>query len=92
MHKLHEDWGSNIAFQQKLELIIGAHESVNLIRSETKVMYYPFINSKILGFHASFIDGHDNYNYRFLESGNQIAGGIIIDLFPPFAMKNFNPF
>lgn len=92
MHKLNEDWGSRIAFQQKIELIIGAHASVHPLRSETKVMYYPFINSKVFGFHASFIYGHDNYNYRFLDSGSQVAGGIIIDLFPPFAMKNFDSF
>ncbi|QHI34898.1 hypothetical protein IMCC3317_02430 [Kordia antarctica] len=73
------------AFEQKFEIIQGAHPFVEPLRSETTLTLYPFDSN--IGIFASYIYGHDNYNYRFVDSGNQISVGISWDWFTPFQIK-----
>ena len=35
------------------------------------------------GWFASFTWGHDDYNYRFVDSGHQFGAGVSWNLFPP---------
>lgn len=68
-----------------IEYISKPHPWVNPMRFEaTGTVYW----SNNLGFFISFITGHDNYNYRFVDSGSQIFTGITFDVFPPIP---FNP-
>ncbi|WP_298516573.1 hypothetical protein [uncultured Kordia sp.] len=73
------------AIEQKFEVIQGAHASVEPLRSETSFTLYPF--NRDIGFFVSYIYGHDNYNYRFVDSGNQIAIGVSWDWFQPFQIS-----
>jgi hypothetical protein len=73
------------SLEQKFEIIQGAHPFVEPLRSETTFTLYPF--DRDIGIFASYIYGHDNYNYRFVDSGNQIAIGISWDWFTPFQIK-----
>ncbi len=75
--------GVRLSVKQKFEIIQGGHNDINPIRSESKFTFYPFPNSKALGFLVSYIYGHDNYNLRFVDSGHQITTGITWDQFPP---------
>jgi len=72
---------------QQFEVIIGAHPHVNPLRMETSVTYYPLQAAKSLGFVLSYIYGHDNYNYRFVDAGHQVAVGVSYDLFPPVKLS-----
>ncbi len=69
----------------KSELIQGAHPFVEPWRIELNITFYPL--NKDLGFFATYISGHDNYNYRFVDSGNQINFGVTWDWFSPFEIK-----
>ncbi|WP_298420624.1 hypothetical protein [uncultured Kordia sp.] len=73
------------SIEQKIELIQGAHPFVEPLRSETTFTLYPF--DRDIGIFASYIYGHDNYNYRFVDSGNQISIGVSWDWFTPFQIK-----
>lgn len=76
-----------IRLKQQIEVIIGAHPHVNPLRMETSATYYPIQAVKSLGFVVSYIYGHDNYNYRFVDSGHQATVGISWDLFPPVKLS-----
>jgi hypothetical protein len=69
----------------RIEGISGAHPSVEPLRSEFFGTWYPFKSD--FGFFVSYIYGHDNYNYRFVDSGNQISVGVSWDWFTPFQIK-----
>ena len=86
--------GVRISFKQNVEFIQGAHKQVNPIRTETIFTVYPFVNYKkfivrpiAIGLFISYVYGHDNYNYRLVDSGHQITCGISWTQFPPFVMK-----
>lgn len=69
---------------EQVELISGTeYSSINRFRSETTVAVYPVNNLLSFGLFASFIAGHDNYNFRFVDSGNQLAIGICWSPFLP---------
>jgi hypothetical protein len=70
---------------QKFELIQGAHNHVNPLRSESSIIAYPW--DRDIGFFVSYIYGHDNYNYRFVDSGHQINFGVTWDWFTPFEIN-----
>jgi hypothetical protein len=70
---------------QKFEIIQGAHNYVNPLRSESTIILYPW--DRDIGFFASYIYGHDNYNYRFVDSGHQINFGVTWDWFTPFEIN-----
>ena len=73
--------------KQKIEYINNPHNSVEPLRLETLLSIYLFPKSKSLGLLFSYIYGHDNYNYRFLDSGSQMSIGVTWDQFPSFALK-----
>ena len=69
----------------KTEIIQGAHPYVKPFRGELNFTCYPF--NKDVGLFATYITGHDNYNYRFVDSGNQLSIGLTWDWFTPFEIK-----
>jgi hypothetical protein len=71
------------SIKQNIELIHKPHNSVNPLRFETVLTIYPFEKSKAIGFFGTYISGHDNFNFRFVDSGNQFSVGITWSQFPP---------
>jgi hypothetical protein len=67
------------------EYIVNPHPSVEPWRIELQGTIYPF-NGEI-GMFVKYIYGHDNYNYRFVDSGSQINLGFTWDWFAPFEIK-----
>lgn len=88
MHTLGTANDTRFTIKQHFEWIETPHSSVNKLRMETMFTYYPFPKSKELGFLASYIYGHDNYNYRFVDSGHQFTIGLTWSLFPPINLSN----
>jgi hypothetical protein len=74
--------------KQKITYINNAHSSVEPFRLESIFSMYPFSKSKSLGFTFSYIYGHDNYNYRFVDSGQQVSIGITWSQFPAITLKS----
>jgi hypothetical protein len=70
---------SRLSFNQQATYLSGAHPSINPLRLKTTVSYFP--NDWITGFFVSFIHGHDNYNYRVVDSRNQVQIGIHFDFY-----------
>jgi hypothetical protein len=66
------------------EVIVKPHPSVESWRTEFTATYFMHNN---MGFFLSASAGHDNYNYRFVDSGFQAFGGITFDIFPPVQLK-----
>jgi hypothetical protein len=94
MEVFKEGEGIRVSFKQNIEIIQGAHKFVNPIRMETIFTLYPFVNYKnfilrptAIGIFMSYVYGHDNYNFRLVDSGHQITFGMSWTQFPPFAMK-----
>jgi hypothetical protein len=77
-----------IRLKQQLEAIIGAHPHINPIRLETVATLYPASVVSALGLTFSYIYGHDNYNFRVIDSGQQFTVGLTWDLFPPVKLRN----
>ncbi|MEL6558676.1 MAG: hypothetical protein AAFQ94_10865, partial [Bacteroidota bacterium] len=75
-----------ISFKQNFEFIADPHQHVNPFRSESMITVYPIPGSPAVGFLLSYIYGHDNYNYRFVDSGHQVSFGVTWDQFPPFPL------
>jgi hypothetical protein len=86
-HVFKKGDGIRMSFAENIELIKGAQQSVNPLRTETIITLYPFINLPTLGIFTSYIYGHDNYNLRFVDSGQQVAIGISWSQFPPFQVN-----
>lgn len=72
--------GRRLVVSENMEIIAGAHPSVNPIRMVTTTAFH-LRNS--LGFFISYIYGHDDYNLRFVDSGHQFGVGLTWDMFPP---------
>ena len=79
--------GIRLSFTENVELIHGAHQSVNPLRTETTFTLYPFVKVNTFGFFISYIYGHDNYNLRFVDSGHQAAFGLTWSQFASFQIK-----
>ena len=79
------------SIKQNFELIHKPHNSVKPLRSESMLTIYPFPKSKALGFFLSYIYGHDNYNFRFVDSGHQGTFGISWNQFPPIQLTSKLP-
>lgn len=75
------------SISQNFELIQGAHEFVNPLRSVTRVSYYPIRVHRDVGFFINYIYGHDNYNYRFVDKGHQFSIGLTWSSFTPFDIQ-----
>ena len=76
-----------ISVKQNIEYIYKPHSSVEPVRLETSFTFYPFPKSKAIGFLTSYIYGHDNYNYRFVDSGHQFSVGLTWSQFTPMKLK-----
>jgi hypothetical protein len=76
------------SIKQYFEITSKPHQSVNPIRSESIISFYPFPKSKALGFFLTYIYGHDNYNFRFVDSGHQVTFGLTWSQFPPFNLTS----
>lgn len=81
---------SRLALTENGEIIFDAHPFVQPLRSESGCTYYFFPNMPQFGLFLKFIAGHDNYNYRFVDSGHQYAFGASWSIFPPFAIQKAN--
>lgn len=77
-----------IRIKQQFEAIFDAHPHINPIRFKSSVAYYPLSMVSALGITFSYIYGHDNYNYRIVDSGSQFTAGITWDLFSPVKLSN----
>lgn len=71
----------------KLEYIVNPHEWVQPWRTDLRGNIYPFKCIPELGFFISLTFGHDNYNYRFVDSGTALSIGVTWDSFAPIAMR-----
>ena len=76
--------GWRYALSASTEYISGAHPSVEPWRLDLGLKVYPFPKITDLGFTVGYTAGHDNYNYRFVDSGQQISLGLTFSVFPPF--------
>lgn len=76
------------SIKQTFEYIDNPHQSAEKWRSETIFTCYPFAKSKAFGFLMSYIQGHDNYNFRFVDHGSQFTAGITWCLFPPMQLTS----
>ncbi|MCF8463611.1 MAG: hypothetical protein K9G41_02125 [Flavobacteriales bacterium] len=77
-----------IRLKQQVEAVLGAHPHINPLRLETSATFYPASTVSALGISFSYIYGHDNYNYRIVDSGSQLAIGLTWDMFPPVKLTN----
>jgi len=71
-----ENKGIRLSLSENLEVIQGAHPSVNPVRSETTLTLFPTKKFPEFGFFVSYVGGHDNYNFRFVDSGSVFFAGI----------------
>jgi len=83
--------GMRLSVSENMELISKPHKSVNPFRSVTTVTWFPKKLVKEFGVYMSYVFGHDNYNFRFVDSGHQGVIGITWSGFPPFALTNGAP-
>lgn len=74
------------SFEVKGEYISNPHNFIKRFRGEALVVWYP--GNLDFGIYATYVSGHDNYNYRFVDSGNQISFGFIWDLFAPISREH----
>lgn len=76
---------ARFSLEQEVYLRFGSHPSVDLYRSESRGIIYPWDND--FGFFAEFSFGFDDYNYRFVDSFPRLAIGVTWDWFTPFIVK-----
>jgi hypothetical protein len=67
------------SISQSLSRLYNAHPSIEPWRYEATVSIFP--EEWITAFFFSYIYGHDDYNYRIVDSGNQFSIGVRWDLF-----------
>ena len=67
------------------EILSDAHRSVDPYRLEGMVSVYPLKTD--MGFFARYTYGHNDYNYRFLDSFHRISFGVVWDWFTPFEIQ-----
>lgn len=79
--KLIRNNKSYYEFNSKITYMTDVHEFVNPLRMEGALSIYPWTNTDI-GFLVSYSYGHDNYNFRFVDSGHRIGLGITWNMFP----------
>lgn len=75
------------SLNQHVEYIFKTHPFINPLRLESSVTFFPFLKAKPIGFVLSYIYGHDNYNYRVVDSGQQFSLGITWNQFSPFSIN-----
>lgn len=67
------------------DILPDSHASVDPYRFEGTASIYPFDSD--MGFFASYTYGHDNYNYRFVDSFHRFSFGVVWDWFTPFEIR-----
>ncbi|MEM9687401.1 MAG: hypothetical protein AAF934_10850 [Bacteroidota bacterium] len=67
------------------DVLPDAHASVEPLRLEGMAAIYPLDTD--MGFFVSYTYGHDNYNYRFLDSFHRLSFGVVWDWFRPFEIQ-----
>jgi hypothetical protein len=75
-----------MTFSTDAEYISGAHPQVKPFRFVRKITWFPSINIPQFGFYFDWSTGHDNYNFRFVDSGNQASLGFLWNPFEPFSI------
>ncbi|NBG65738.1 hypothetical protein [Acidiluteibacter ferrifornacis] len=70
---------SRLTFNQECTYLAGSHPSINPIRLKSTISFFP--KDWVTGFFVSYIHGHDNYNYRIVDSRNQVQLGIHFDFY-----------
>lgn len=68
-------------FNGKVTYIPYVHEFVNPLRIEGSGSIFPWTN-KDIGFIISYSYGHDDYNFRLVDSGHRVGIGITWNMFP----------
>lgn len=79
-----------ISLSEKIEIIHGAHPWVKPIRSVTTVTVLPIEKFKQFGIFANCSIGHDDYNFRFVDSGTLWGLGISWSSFIPVEISKRN--
>lgn len=74
-------------FNADIEIIFGAHDSVNPYRFEFKFTAYHLKLPPGFGIIAGVIYGHDNYNLRFVDEGFQLFIGFTWEDFSRIQMQ-----
>ena len=69
----------DLSIKNKLDYIDDVHPSINPWRYNFTVNFFP--KEWVTAFFMAFTSGHDNYNYRIVDSGNQFSVGVRWDLF-----------
>ena len=69
----------DFSLKNELEYVNGVHASINPWRYTFSVNVFPL--EWVTAFYVAYTTGHDNYNYRIVDSGNQISVGVRWDLF-----------
>jgi hypothetical protein len=82
-YELIHNYSSKLRYslEAKATYIATPHEFINPFRGELSFIWYP--GNLDFGVFTTLVTGHDNYNYRFVDSGNQIGFGVIWDWFAP---------
>lgn len=65
--------------KQSVKRLFGQHASIEPWRFETRLSLFP--EDWITAFYLEYIYGHDDYNFRIVDAGQQISVGIRWDLF-----------
>lgn len=68
-----------------VDVLPDSHASVEPFRFEGTASIYPLDTD--MGFFVSYTYGHDNYNYRFVDSFHRLSFGVIWDWFTPFEIR-----
>lgn len=79
---------ADISIINEIEYIKNAHPSINPWRYRLTLNIFPY--DLYTAFFIAFTSGHDNYNYRIVDSRNQISLGIRWDLMDRKELKNIN--
>jgi len=73
------DLNFSYAFKLATKRLIGQHNSIEPWRFETSVSVFP--EDWITAFYLEYIYGHDDYNFRIVDAGQQVSIGLRWDLF-----------
>ena len=77
------------SLEQNLYIQFSSHPSTNAIRTESRILTYPWDSD--FGFFTEFSYGFDDYNYRFVDSFSRLSIGITWDWFKPFMINTKSP-
>jgi hypothetical protein len=77
-----------MTFRLDFDYIEDSFETVRPWRAEISMVFQGALSlPDDMGLFLSYTNGHDNYNLRFVDFGQQLAFGIEIDVFPHFNVR-----